>query len=136
MDWLPVTMYWTAFGLYPVPYPPRAAPAPSVSPADLDLRLIRAAYEVTAAESGCTRCGSSLGRRIRLVPHTGPAAWRVSVSVRCRGPWRHRHLAVAAEDAGHLELGPLRSVRPARSARTAPPARPDADTVAHEQGRP
>ncbi len=86
------------------------APGGTPAPTAVDLWLVDVAYGVAAAGTRCTRCGAALGARRRLTPSADAApGWSVSVVVRCRGPWRHRHVATAARPGRDLVLGPLRA---------------------------
>lgn len=106
--------YWAPLGPYAYPAAPGPPAPPAPSPPDLDLRLIRVAYEVAATESPCVRCGAALGRPRLSVRRAGWSPdWRVAVVVRCRGWRRHRHTAVASDVAGELRLGALRAARTA-----------------------
>ena len=105
MDWLLTMTSWAALG-------PHAYLAthdgPATAPSDLDLRLIRVAYEVAATLSPCVRCGAALGRPRLSVRRAGWSPdWQVALVVRCRCRRRHRHTAVATEAAGELRLGAL-----------------------------
>jgi hypothetical protein len=78
--------------------------------ANIDLELIELIYGFIADASRCSQCGAPLGRGLRIVPSRGlhaRAHWRVSVSTRCRGWRRHRHVAAVAR-RHDLELGTLR----------------------------
>jgi hypothetical protein len=106
MEWLLATMYWTALGGDHTSQDPRCAMI-TTGPTDLDLRLIRLTYEVAAAESRCAKCGTPIGRRLRLTTQYGgqPPTWTVIVATRCRGWRRHRHTAVVTEASNSLRLG-------------------------------
>ncbi|TDC50705.1 hypothetical protein E1212_14175 [Jiangella ureilytica] len=107
MEWLMTMTCWAPFG--PCPHP--AAPdTPAPSPGELDLRLIRVAYEVAVTVSPCVRCGAALdGPRLSMRRAGWSHDWQVAVVVRCRGWRRHRHTAVATEAAGELRLGALQA---------------------------
>jgi hypothetical protein len=74
----------------------------------IDLALIELIYGVIAQESRCSKCGAHLGRSIRVIPWTSisRAHWGASVTTRCRGWRRHRHVAAVARWKD-LHLGPL-----------------------------
>ena len=73
-------------------------------PSAIDLALIRIVYGVVAAGTGCSKCGSPLGRRLR-----GPVRWRVSVRTRCGGTRRHLHIATVGRGPNDLVLGSFRA---------------------------
>ena len=81
-------------------------------PSAIDLSLIRIVYGVVAAGTRCSKCGSPLGRRLRVITWPtlfGPARWRVSVSTKCSGRWRHLHTATVGRCPTDLALGSFRA---------------------------
>jgi hypothetical protein len=111
MDWfIPTWGYWLAIDGTADPWHWMDGPAAPVS--RLDLWLIHLTYDFATAESTCTRCGSALGRGIRVVPSStdDPPGWTVSVETRCSGWRRHRHVATVDGSPDDLVLGPLHLV--------------------------
>ena len=83
-------------------------------PSAIDLSLIRIVYEVIAADTRCAKCGSPLGRRLRVTTWPtlrGPVRWRVAVRTRCTGTWRHVHEATVGHCPTALALGSFRGGR-------------------------
>jgi hypothetical protein len=102
MFWYPVPP-WTFDAAPDGPFDRTAAPTP------VDVWLIEVAYEVAANRSWCVRCGSPLGRGLRLVPLADSAtgSWRVTVVTRCSGWRRHRYAAEVSRPSGDVMLGSL-----------------------------
>lgn len=110
MEWFLSGMYWAALNTsYTFPDP--GCTTPAASPTDLDLWLIRLVYAAPVAQAHCLNCGARLDRRLRLATqYSGRSPyWRVSVTTRCYGWRRHRHIAVVTESSSGLQLEPLRS---------------------------
>ena len=81
-------------------------------PSAIDLALIRIVYGVVAAGTGCSKCGSPLERRLRVITWPtlrGPVRWRVSVRTRCGGTRRHLHIATVGRGPTDLVLGSFRA---------------------------
>jgi hypothetical protein len=117
MEWFLMRVYFAALSNMPPYTDPFSTTPPSerfaASPTDLDLHLIRLAYEVAAPELRCAKCCSRLGRGLQLATKDvrGSSTWHVLVSTRCRGWRRHRHTAIATEESNSLRLGRLRLPR-------------------------
>jgi len=111
MGWLPAGwywsgwVYWAALGCEPVP---RTGSGSVPDLTAIDLWMIELTYGFVAAESRCTRCGTPLGRGLRVTPSvTTHSPWIVSILTRCRGWRRHRHVATVVEASNDLALGPF-----------------------------
>jgi hypothetical protein len=115
MEWLTLPALWgVPAGLLDMwsgyydqhPEPPGTSPAAAT---ELDLSLIEALYEAIAASTFCGKCGSTLGRRLHIVPSscpvTTPASWRLLVVTRCHGWLRHPYAAEVTEVAQDLRIG-------------------------------
>ncbi len=80
-------------------------------PTLVDLWLLRIVYEFVAAETSCSKCGSAIGRRLRVdywPTLLGPLRWRVAVRTRCRGRRRHAHIATVGRCSNGLVLSLFR----------------------------
>jgi hypothetical protein len=91
------TMEWDPFLAWELGHAP-STPIGDNQPSDLDLWLVRLAYEVIAGESACQACSARLGRSLRVtpLPTSHPSSrWRVSIATRCNGWRRHRNHAEA-----------------------------------------
>ncbi len=80
-------------------------------PTAADLWLLDGIYQFVAAETGCSRCGSPLGRRLRVdcwPTLLRTLRWRVLVRTRCRGRRRHAHVARVGQCSNGLVLSPFR----------------------------
>ena len=119
MEWYPYPGdFEAAFGGSPAPWLRRIDDAAFITTGaarrapvtDTDIELIALIYGFIAGGSTCSQCGAPLGRRLRVAPSPtfhARAHWRVSVTTRCRGWKRPRHVAAVAR-RHDLELGPLR----------------------------
>jgi hypothetical protein len=76
----------------------------------VEVWVLRLSYQDLAARLNCERCGSRLGRELRLLlpSATYPPSVRMLAMTRCSGWRRHRHVAVVTESSEDLLLGPLR----------------------------
>ncbi len=80
-------------------------------PTSTDLWLLGVVYEFVAAETSCSKCGSPLGRRLRVdywPTLLRALQWRVAVRTRCRGLRRHTHVAPVGRCSNGLVLSPFR----------------------------
>ena len=116
MEWLTLPALWGVpagmldmWSLYYDQRPEQAETSPAGAPTELDLALIEALYEAIAAATFCGRCGSTLGRRMHVVPSsrpvTEPESWRLLVVTRCHGWLRHPYAAEVTEVALDLRIG-------------------------------
>ena len=116
MEWLTLPALWGVpaglldvwSGYYDQRQERPGAPTAAL-PTELDLSLIEAIYEAIAATTYCIRCGSALGRGLRIMPSsrpvTTPDTWRLLVLTRCRGWLRHAYSAEVTEVARDLRMG-------------------------------
>lgn len=114
MEWLTLPALWGVpaglLDMWSGYYDQRQERQPrSREPTELDLALIEALYETIAATTYCIRCGSTLGRRLRVLPSTRPVtapdSWRLLVVTRCHGWLRHAYSADVTEEGRDLRVG-------------------------------
>ena len=120
MEWWPFTPseFYAAFG---APDPTTGVRDESESggqtgwgaeePGPVEVSLLEIVYGFIAAETGCCRCDTPLGRRLRVDAWPtllGATRWRVSVKTSCRGWRRHRHTAAVGRTSAGVLLGPFR----------------------------
>ena len=80
-----------------------------LAPTEIDKWLIATVYEVEASVSCCKKCGAALGRDLTLGPpfrYPG-ISWSLSVTTRCKGRGRHRHVARVVDPGKDLCLSPF-----------------------------
>ena len=108
MEWFLTSGYWNALNVS-FTSPDLGCAMITSSPTDIDLKLIRLAYEVAAGESSCAKCGAPVRQRLRLVTWYAEQSptWRVVVTTHCRGWRRHRYTAVVTEASNTLQFGRL-----------------------------
>jgi len=113
MEWLTLPALWGApaglLDMWSGYFDQRQQQPGSRAPSELDLALIETLYEVIAATTYCIRCGSTLGRNLRVVPSarpvSAPDSWRLLVVTRCRGWLRHAYSADVTEVGQDLRMG-------------------------------
>jgi hypothetical protein len=76
----------------------------------VEVWVLRLGYKDLAARLNCGKCGSRLGRELRILwpSDAYPPSVRMLAMTRCSGWRRHRQVAVVTESSEDLLLGPFR----------------------------